>query len=333
MLDLINSSTSNQIISIYFFLSILILFIGANLLVNSSSSIAEKLNIPKIIIGLTIVSLATSLPEFFITLNASLIEKNEIAIGNIIGSNIMNISLILGLIAILNPINLTKSEIDFKYLFLLLITSAFSFILISQLTINWIIGCVFIFILIGFNIISIKKSSKQKENQEKKPIIFKIFNIKIEIKNILVLFGIAILSGLILWIGSKSLLTSTEEIAKRLGISDRVISISLLAIGTSLPELIASIYASLKNEIKLAFGNLIGSNIFNILAVIGFTSLISDIEQTNSIIDATIMLSVTTLLFPIFYIKSKNKIDRVEGVILCLVYIIYMIFLFLYKPI
>ena len=168
MLDLINSSTSNQIISIYFFLSILILFIGANLLVNSSSSIAEKLNIPKIIIGLTIVSLATSLPEFFITLNASLIEKNEIAIGNIIGSNIMNISLILGLIAILNPINLTKSEIDFKYLFLLLITSAFSFILISQLTINWIIGCVFIFILIGFNIISIKKSSKQKENQEKK---------------------------------------------------------------------------------------------------------------------------------------------------------------------
>ena len=328
-----------ELLFIQFIISLVLLFIGTQLLVNASISISNKLNINRLIIGFTIVSLATSLPELFVTLQASMQNYHDYAIGNIIGSNISNISLVLGIIAIISPIVFSKKEIKLNYTPLIAISIAFVLIILLLGTFNIIYGLIAIFTLIYFNVFLLKKGQEliSIENNEN-PDIFLLFGIPINIKKLFPLFTILIIGTLILWLGSDFLINSSKEIAMLFGISDRVISISLVAIGTSLPELFTSIYAAYKGETKLAIGNLLGSNIFNILAVLGITTCINDISIGNHLnSDAVIMLLITLFLIPCFYMRSiitntvnqeNVRIYRTEGVVLLAIYITYIISIF-----
>jgi len=320
-----------------FLISLILLFIGTQLLVNTSITISNRLNINRIVIGFTIVSLATSLPELFVTLSSSIRGYHDFAIGNIIGSNISNISLVLGITAIISPIIFSKKELYLNYVPLILVSTAFVFILVKIGLFNLLYGVLAILVLISFNIFLFKngKSILNVEDLED-PNILVFFGKEIIIKKLFYLIFILLSGSLILWMGSEMLVNSSKEIALKLGVSDRVISISLVALGTSLPELFASIYAAYKKETQLAVGNLLGSNIFNMLAVLGTTTCINEISVGNNLeIDAFIMLFVTLFLLPCFYfsnflrIKKDNHnmvISKIEGLSLLIIYVVYIIF-------
>jgi len=352
------------ILFLEFIISLLLMFIGTQLLVNSSVSISNHLNIPKLIIGLTVVSLATSLPEFFVTFQSTLKGLNEFAIGNVVGSNISNIALVLGLTALIKPVVLSKKEFKLNYIPLLLISVGFVIILFTSSSLGKFYAVGSIISLIIFNVFLFKKGQGlvlEDDFDDKN--IFTFLKWQIHIKSLLVLFFILLIGTFIMWISSEILIESAKEVAKLFGVSDRVIAISLVAIGTSLPELFTSLYSIYNGETKLALGNLLGSNVFNILAVLGFTSLISDIEITTSLKsiiingqsllgtlhgDVIIMLIFTILLLPLFYFfniqrfnifKNKNtevqknmdemRIVPSEGLILLLLYTGYLIVLFI----
>ena len=320
-----------------FLISLILLFVGTQLLVNSAITISNRLNINRIVIGFTIVSLATSLPELFVTLSSSIRGYHDFAIGNIIGSNISNISLVLGVTAIISPIIFSKKELYLNYVPLILISTAFVFILVQIGLFNLLYGVLAILVLISFNIFLFKNGKSILNAEElEDPNILLFFGKEIIIKKAFYLILILLSGSLILWMGSEMLVNSSKEIALKLGVSDRVISISLVALGTSLPELFASIYAAYKKETQLAIGNLLGSNIFNILAVLGVTTCINEIGVENNLeIDAFIMLFITLFLLPCFYLRNffrveKNNhnmvISKIEGLSLLIIYVVYIIF-------
>ena len=320
-----------------FLISLILLFVGTQLLVNTAITISNRLNINRIVIGFTIVSLATSLPELFVTLSSSIRGYHDFAIGNIIGSNISNISLVLGVTAIISPIIFSKKELYLNYVPLILISTAFVFILVQIGLFNLLYGVLAILALISFNIFLFKNGkSILNAEQLEDPNILIFFGKEIIIKKLFYLILILLSGSLILWMGSEMLVNSSKEIALKLGVSDRVISISLVALGTSLPELFSSIYAAYKKETQLAIGNLLGSNIFNMLAVLGVTTCINEISVGNNLeIDAFIMLFITLFLLPCFYLSNlfrveKNNhnmvISKIEGLSLLIIYVVYIIF-------
>ena len=322
---------------IIFFSALILLFIGTQLLVNASITLSNKLSMNRIIIGFTIVSLATSLPEFFVTLSSSLKGYYDFAIGNIIGSNISNISLVLGVTTLITPVVFSKKEIYLNYFPLVLISILFVSMFVFVGVFNLVSGLISLLILIAFNIFLFKKGVDVVEIEDQKNVdIFIFFGKEITIKRLSYLILILFSGALILWIGSEMLINSSKEIATKLGVSDRVISISLVALGTSLPELFASIYAAYKKEAQLAIGNLLGSNIFNILAVIGATTCMQSISVSSNLLpDVIIMLLITLLLLPCFYIRNifsftKNSntmlISKSEGFFLVITYILYISF-------
>ena len=322
---------------IEFVFSLLLLFIGSQLLVNSSITISNKLQVNRLIIGLTIVSLATSLPEFFVTLQATSQGYFDFALGNIIGSNISNISLVLGVTALISPILISEKEIYLNYYPLIIISTAFTVVLLCLKNIGITYGSISLIILILFNIFLFKKDKNSLKNELiESDDMFVFLGYKFNIQNTFFVFIVLFTGSLVLWIGSKLLISSSTEIARAIGVSDRVIAISLVAIGTSLPELFASVYAAFKNETKLAIGNLLGSNIFNILAVVGATTMLNSINiESNLNTDTVIMFLITVILFPLFYMRktltrNKNKliIHKYEGIILITIYVIYIISIF-----
>ena len=326
-----------NLILINFFSALILLFIGTQLLVNASITLSNKLNVNRIIIGFTIVSLATSLPELFVTLGSSLKGYYDFAIGNIIGSNISNISLVLGMTALISPIVFSKKEIYLNLFPLIFFSVLFVLVFITIGVFNFFSGVFSILTLIAFNIFLFKKGRTVLNIEDQtKSNIFILFGKEIIIRRLVYLILILFSGSLILWCGSEMLINSSKAIAAKIGVSDRVISISLVALGTSLPELFASIYAAYKKETQLAIGNLLGSNIFNMLAVIGFTTCVQDISVGNILLpDAIIMLFITFLLLPCFYIRNmfdftKNGnsmlISKWEGLCLLIIYILYIFF-------
>ena len=288
-------------------LSIVILYVSGEIIIKSSVFIANVLRIPTLIIGLTVVSFATSLPEIFVSIEALLEGSSNIALGNVFGSNIANLSLVMAILAILSNLNISKQTFKIDYPFLLIISLFLGFVMLFSLSINFWIGTLFLIILIfyliyiistGHNIESLDiNKSKDVESYKNK---FQI------IKNItLLLFGVFALKS-----GADMLVKNTIDIASYFGISDRVIAVTIVAFGTSVPELVTSIVAYYKKQQGLAIGNLIGSNIFNILAVIGISSVIKEIKITDKEIiyyDYLYMLFVTFLLGLFMYI-SKTKL-------------------------
>ena len=319
---------------ILFFVSFVMLFIGGDLLVRSSVSIALRMRISTLVVGMTVVSFATSAPELFVSVKSALLGITDITFGNIIGSNISNITLVLGLTAIVFRINISPKTKQFYFPTMLATSLLLGIVLYFFNEINLYIGLCFVVLLVLFTFSLIKKS--RKENLQN---IQEEINSGAEIPTYkAVLFMIA--GILLLSFGANFLIEGTTLIAQEFGFTERVISVSLVAIGTSIPELATSLVAAFKKQENLAVGNLIGSNIFNILAVLGITSIIKPISLSpinHEIVsflnhplfsDFCWMISITILLGIFIYVMTKNTINHFEGFFLFSVYIVFIYLLF-----
>ena len=307
-------------------LGLVLLFFGGELLVRGSVALALKMRISTLVVGMTVVSFATSAPELFVSLQAVLDGSNDIAFGNVIGSNIANITLVLGVTALIFRVQISEQTITLNYPILLLSSLAFGGVMYYFNGIPQEIGFLFIFLLVVFAWVLISKSRKDNLNSatDEDELL-----VEASTDSLFKSLGFLIAGIVLLKFGADYLVDGTIEIAKKFEISERVISVTVVAIGTSIPELATSIVAALKKEDNLAIGNLIGSNIFNILAVLGIVASVQEISISDSAIlsfDYVWMIAITFLLGLFIYTFSKRQISRTEGVILLLIYISYLYF-------
>jgi len=306
-------------------LGLLLLFFGGELLVRGSVALALKMRISTLVVGMTVVSFATSAPELFVSLRAVLNGSNDIAFGNVIGSNIANITLVLGVTALIFRVKISEQTATLNYPFLLLASLVFGAVMYYFKGIPQEVGFLFIFLLLVFSWLLISKSRKE--------------NLKLAIEegelleassdSLFKSLGFLLAGIVLLKFGADYLVEGTIAIAKKFEISERVIAVTVVAIGTSIPELATSIVAALKKEHNLAVGNLIGSNIFNILAVLGMVASIKEIAISDSAIlsfDYVWMIIITFIIGLFIYAFSKRQISRTEGIILLLIYISYLYF-------
>ena len=298
-----------------------LLIVGADFLVDGASGIAKKFHIPEIIIGLTIVSIGTSMPELFVSITSAIDGYSDMALGNVIGSNLCNLLLILGLSSLIKPVDFQeetrKYEIPMCLLFTIILM-IFSNTSGEISRIEAVILLVLFGLFIAYTIYMGKKKSKENSEvaEEKNKTIKNI---------ILIILGIAGLK-----FGGDFVVNNAVNIAQMFNISEKVISLTILAIGTSLPELVTSVTAAIKGNSDIAIGNIIGSNIFNILLILGVSSVIKPITFNSSYnMDLSILcISMVILaLFPI--IPPKNKMSRANGLIYVLMYGAYIGMLFL----
>lgn len=298
---------------------------GADFLVNSSSNIAKKFHIPEIIIGLTIVSIGTSMPELFVSITSAVEGYSDMALGNVIGSNICNLLLILGLSSIIRPIKFQKETRVIELPLSLILTIIFWFICFTGNKISRYEAIILLVLFLGFIIYTIymglegNKTEKSKDEVQTKSKYFILKNI------LLVIVGIVALKY-----GGDFVVDNSVEIAKIFNISDAIISLTILAVGTSLPELVTSVTAATKGNSDIAIGNIIGSNIFNMLMIIGVSASIKPIiyNPSYNIQMAILLIAIVFLaLFP--FIKPKNQMSRSNGIVYILLYILYMDLLFI----
>lgn len=299
---------------VFLLLGIVFLLVGGDLLVKSSAALASKLNVSPFLIGITVVSFGTSAPELLVSLNAALQGSAGIAIGNVIGSNIANIALVLGLTILIRPINVESKRYLFSWM-IMLVSSVMFYGFSMDGIIDPIDGLFFISGLILFISLSIRYRHSSIDEEE----IEEGMN-----SRMIPLYFILGAAGL--YFGSEFLVANSVIIAKYFGLSEFVIGITIVALGTSLPELVTSVIAILKGQSSISIGNLIGSNIFNVFAVLGITSLVRPLgADTNLLIsDLPIMLGVTLLLGLFLFISRKLR--RIEGVLLISIYLIYVAF-------
>ena len=311
---------------IYLLLGLVLLFLGGELLVRGSVSLALKMRISTLVVGMTVVSFATSAPEFFVSLQAVMNGSNDIAFGNIIGSNIANITLVLGVTALIFRVRISKETASLNYPFLLFSSLLFGIVMYFRDGIPQTVGFLFIFLLLVFTGLLISRSRKENFSLPKD-----------EVELIDGASGDSLFKSLCLLIagmfllkfGADYLVEGTISIAKKFEISERVIAATVVAIGTSIPELVTSIVAAIKKEDSLAVGNLVGSNIFNILAVLGVVASIDSIAITETAIfsfDYAWMIIITFILGLFIYAFSKREISRSEGVMLLVIYFSYLYF-------
>lgn len=302
-----------------------LLILGADWLVNGSSSIAKKFHIPEIIIGLTIVSIGTSMPELFVSTTSSLDGFSDISIGNVIGSNLCNLLLILGISTIIKPVDFQKETKIFEIPMCLLFTIIFIIICNTGGIISRIESAILIILFILFIAYTIIITKKQNTIENSKKTTFGKKTLLIVRDVILITLGIIGLK-----VGGDLAVDNAVNIANYFNVSEKIISLTILAVGTSLPELVTSVTAAIKGNSDIAIGNIIGSNIFNMLLIIGVASFIKPIIYNFSYnLDLSILIIATLVLalFPI--IPPKNKMSRVNGAIYFLMYIIYLAILFL----
>ncbi|MBT4922042.1 MAG: calcium/sodium antiporter [Rickettsiales bacterium] len=301
---------------------LILLFIGGESVVRAAIKISDKFNIPKAFIGLTIVAYATSTPELLITLFASLGDHHQIALGNVIGSNITNTLLIFGVCALIHPVQISKKTINFDIKYLVI--SNFALILFASLgVITKFEGFALIFMLITYTFVTYKLSFKSNdllaESNADMPMPFKI---KLSVLSALALFVIGLI---FLIIGSKVLILGAVSMAMLFNIPESVVAVTIIAIGGSAPEISTSIIAALRKQSDLAVGNIVGSNIFNILGVLGITSLIKPmptISTTLSHFDIWVMLISAIFLYAISY--AYRKISRLSGILFLFMYALYL---------
>ena len=310
---------------ILFVIGFVLLISGANILVEGSASIAKKLNISSIVIGLTIVAFGTSAPEFIVNIFASVQGNTEIAIGNIIGSNIVNIFLILGVSSIIYPLatqeNTVWKEIPLSLLAAILLGVMVNDTLIDGGTFSGLTridGIVFLsfFIIFLYYTFGISKVSGENTDLEIKEMSY--------LKSSLYIVG-----GLLgLVFGGKWIVDGAIKIAEGFNVSQSLIGLTVVAIGTSLPELATSAVAAYKKQSDIAIGNVVGSNIFNIFWILGFSSVINPLPfSKDSAIDVIMTIVASLILFLIMFIGKKHTVERWQGVIMILIYIGYVAYL------
>tara|TARA_B100000925_G_C21971600_1_gene458143 strand:+ start:85 stop:1014 length:930 start_codon:yes stop_codon:yes gene_type:complete len=299
---------------IFLLLGLFLLILGSNYLLKSSVELSLKYNISKVVIGLTIVSFATSAPELLISISSALKSSSDIAISNVIGSNIANIGLVFSTALFFVTIKISKNNVKYDLPWLLIVSAVFFFFL-QDLIITKYEGIILVALLSVFIYFMFKMREENDDDE--------IEETKMSISKIIILL---IVSSLLLFIGSELFVDSAIFFAKYFQVSERVIGLTLVAIGTSLPELVTSLVAIYKKELDISVGNIIGSNIFNILAVIGITSIIHELEVVGTQIihfDIYVMIGFSILLGLFFFIPKKYTLYRPHGIILFLLFLTY----------
>ena len=306
---------------------------GADFFVEGSSSIAKRLKVPSIIIGLTIVAMGTSLPETAVSVTASLVNNNELAVSNVVGSNIFNLMMVVGVCSILTPIIVQKEtvtrDIPFSMIcaFLLMGLGILAVGDKSGMTLGRLDGIIFLVIFAGYILVMIRSVMKARADGK-----------NVEIEGIEELEGemgvlswpksiIFIIGGaLAIAFGGDLTVDAASRIATDLGMSQTLVGLTIVSIGTSLPELVTSVVAARKNEVDMAVGNAVGSNIFNILMVLGMASAINPVALIRENITDIVILIVFSLIVWI-YAATKRKISRKEGISMVCMYLIYMAYI------
>lgn len=304
-------------------LGFLFLIKGADLFVEGASSIAKHLKMPPILIGLTIVAFGTSAPEAAVSINAALNGSNEIALGNVIGSNIFNFLLVIGIASLITPLGIQKQTIIKEFPFVLLATSVLFVITADSIfegaISNYIsrsdgLVLIFLFSIFIYYLVEMALLTKEDYKDSSPPNSILISILK---------SGVGIIAIIV---GSEWAVKSSSDIAISFGMSESLVGLTIVAIGTSLPELVTSVVAAIKKENDIAMGNVIGSNLFNIFFVLGISSVINPIQVENAInLDLLFLLFVTAVTY-VFSI-SKKRISRTEGFVLSGFYFLYLIFI------
>lgn len=308
---------------LFLFIGLAILLLGGKFLVDGASSIALKLGMSSGLIGLTVVAFGTSAPELLVSLNAALKGNSDISIGNVVGSNIANIALVLGVSGLFYPILIRREHLRFDYSLMVIVTIVF-----YLLSLNNEIGLWKGILLFGGFIVFnayLFRNLGQGIKEEKEVVLEDLE----EVKDYSWLVSIALFFGGIvgLYFGSELLVENAVLISREFGVSERVIGITIIAIGTSLPELITSILAALAKRTDLALGNILGSNIMNILSIIGLTAIVKPITVSEAFLqsDYLWMIGFSIILLPLM--RTKMKISFFEGSILLVGYATYLFFL------
>lgn len=300
----------------------IVLVYGANLLVDSASALAKKLNVPNIVIGLTIVAFGTSSPELVVNIFAAVDHSSDIALGNVIGSNIFNILCILGVSAFIFPLTV-KTKTTWIEIPLALLSAVILIVLANDMLIDksstsiisridGIVLLAFFIIFLVYNFQLIKSGRYDEEFTTKN------YTIKKSILFIILGMGFLVLGG-------KAIVYSATEIAKFFGISERIISLTIISIGTSLPELATSVIAARKKNVDIAIGNIVGSNIFNVFFILGTSAVIYPVSvNLSSQFDLIVNIFASLLLFMFVFTGKGRKVDRWEGLVFVTLYISYV---------
>ncbi|MBK6265447.1 calcium/sodium antiporter [Marivirga sp. S37H4] len=300
-----------------------ILILGGDLLVRGASRIALRFKISPLVVGVTIVAFGTSSPELLISIQAALSGSPDITMGNVIGSNICNLALVLGITALIAPIPVNSDSIKIDWP-MTMGSALLLYFLVREGFVNDYEGIMFIVLLIIYIVFIIRRSRKNNISASE-------IGIDLEVptdndkKNLVKDILLIIIGGAGLYFGSDWFVNSAKDLAIYMGVSERIVGVTVVALGTSLPELVTSVVAAFKKETDLALGNLMGSNIFNILSILGITSLIAEIEVSSIILNSDMiwMLGITLVIMPMMVINKR--IDRYEGLILLGTYIFYTV--------
>ena len=294
---------------------------GADFFVEGSSAVAKKLRIPSIIVGLTIVAIGTSMPELAVSVSAALAGNNEIAISNVVGSNIFNLLVVCGVCSLFAPLAVSKStlKVDFP------IALSCAVLLLGMCfignSVNRIDGAILLVLFIIYISVLVRQALKARANtggSDEKEENSK--DIPVWLCIIYIVGGIAAIK-----FGGDFVVNGASTIAAKLGMSDTLVGLTVVAVGTSLPELVTSVVASRKGEVDMAFGNVIGSNICNILFILGLSGAISPMAViTDNIVDIIVLIAVSLISY--VFVRSEQKLVKKEGIVMLAIYVVYMIY-------
>lgn len=300
---------------------------GADIFVGGASAVAKKLGIPPVIVGLTIVSIGTSAPELAVSIISALKGNNEIAIGNVLGSNLFNVLMVLGVTTMVLPMIIKKDKIKTDFFINVFLTVLLFFLTFDSIlgSANDIIsrtdGLILVIICIaymGFLVFKAKKTNMPGPTEEEKNI------------NVLGKIAAIIIGAIGIVLGGQLVVDSATNIAYSIGMSEKLVGLTIVAMGTSLPELVTSVVAAFKGEKDIALGNVLGSNIFNILLIIGVSSLITPIPVARTlIVDFIFLIAVSVFIFGLIFFnkRQEKKLSRAEGAILVAIYVGYIIYI------
>jgi cation:H+ antiporter len=299
---------------------LLLLILGGDWLLKAAVALSLKLNISKVVVGLTVVSFATSAPELIVSINAALNGAADLSLGNVIGSNIANLGLVLGITLLLTNISVSKSFYKTDWPVMIIASVLLFYFLWNDKVITLVEG-VFLFVFLIAFLVYLLKFQKSAVEEEELEEVETLSPIKIS--------GFLLIGGVGLWLGSELLVNGATKLAQQFGVTERIIGITVVSVGTSIPELAASVIAVIKKEKAISLGNLIGSNIFNILAVLGITSIITPIELKDTGLlsnDIFWMLGVSLAVLPLVFIPKRFQLNWKAGILLLLAYLSFILY-------
>ncbi|MBA4155346.1 calcium/sodium antiporter [Flavobacterium sp.] len=303
---------------IFIILGLVLLVLGGDWLLKSAVGMSLRLNVSKIVVGMTVVSFATSAPELIVSVKSAMAGFPDIALGNVVGSNIANIGLILGVVMIISKMKVDLSFFKTDWPAMIIASFLLYGMLLYDNEINRSEGFILFVLLIVF-VIYLIKSQKNSEEEIEIPLddTMKMYQI----------IWFLVIGGIALYGGSELLIKGAVNVAQTFGVSDRIIAVTVVAVGTSIPEFSASLIAAIKKESSISIGNILGSNIFNILSVLGLTAIIHPIKLVDNKLltfDMLWMIGFALVLLPLVLMPKRGFLDRRAGIILLIGYILFV---------